>query len=415
MNSIKRRSLWPIFLTIFIDLLGLGMVLPVFALLFLDPIQGILPVTYTFNAKALTLGLLVAAYPFAQFFTAPILGGLSDHYGRKKVLIVSLLGTAVGYIVFAIGVITHNIPLLFVGRVVDGITGGNICVAYSAIADISTDATKTKNFGLVGVAFGLGFILGPAIGGHLSNASFVSWFNYATPFVFAGVLSALNTLFIHRFFTETLHTRINTKISLWSGMINLRQAFQLRNLRVILSVVFLLSCGFTIFTQFFQVFLIDRFHFNQVQIGNVFAYLGIWIAISQGLLIRPLARYLSPRRILVISSFFMALLLPLVLLPDKVSVLLYTLPLLAIFQGLAQPSYTTIVSQLADENSQGEMLGINQSIQSVTQVIPPVVAGAAAAIDVQLPIIIGGVAIFIAWLLFVYAFKPVRERKFVEI
>jgi DHA1 family tetracycline resistance protein-like MFS transporter len=415
MARFKQRSLWPIFLTIFIDLLGLGMVLPVFALLFLDPVQGILPATYSFSNKALILGLLVAAYPFAQFFTAPILGGLSDHYGRKKVLVLSLLGTAVGYAIFAIGVIEHNIPLLFIGRVIDGITGGNICVAYSAIADISTDKDKSKNFGLVGVAFGLGFILGPAIGGHLSNASLVSWFTYATPFVFAGVLAALNTLFIHWFLPETLHTRINTKISLWSGMINLRQAFRLRNLRVILSVVFLLSCGFTVFTQFFQVFLIDRFHFNQVQIGNVFAYLGIWIAISQGLLIRPLAKFLSPRKILVISSFFMALLLPLVLLPDKVSVLLYTLPLLAIFQGLAQPSYTTIISQLADENSQGEMLGINQSIQSVTQVIPPVVAGAAAAVDVQLPIIIGGVAVFVAWLLFVYAFKPVRERKFVEI
>lgn len=409
------KALVPIFLTVFIDLLGLGMVIPIFALLFLDPVKGILPPSYSFAGKAMVLGLLVATYPFIQFFSAPLLGALSDRYGRKRILLLSQLGTTVGYVAFAAGIYTHNIPLLFLSRAIDGFTGGNISVATSAIADISSQETKTKNFGLIGAAFGVGFILGPVLGGRLADTSLVPWFSYATPFLFAAHLSAIDVLIIQRILPETLHTRVNTPISVTTGFRNIYRAFQIKSLRAIFAVIFLLACGFNIFAQFFQVFLIDRFHFNQVQIGNTFAYLGIWIALSQGVLIRPLADRFRPRVLLVVSSFFMALLLPLVLLPNKTSVLFYMLPLLALFQGIAQPSTTAIISNLTHENSQGEIIGINQSVQSLTQTIPPIVAGAVAAVDVQLPIIIGGLAVFLAWIIAVYFFKGKEKVKFEEI
>lgn len=411
----KRNTLLPIFLTIFIDLLGFGMVIPVFALLFLDPTHGILPNDFSFATKALILGFLTASYPIAQFFGAPILGALSDRLGRKKVLVFSLLGTAVGYILFAIGIWQKNIPLIFASRMLDGFTGGNFSVATSAIADISSGKDKVKNFGLVGVAFGLGFILGPVVGGRLSDASLVSWFDFSTPFLFAGLLATINTIFVYFWFKETLHTKIDTRVSWLTGFHNLKRAFELKDMRVILLTVFLLACGFNIFAQFFQVYLIDKFQLDQVQIGNIFAYLGLWIAISQGLIIRPLAAWFSAKKILSISLLIMAVSLPAVLMPDKVWVLFVTLPFLAVFYGLTQPSSTTIVSDLTTEDSQGEVMGINQSIQAVTQAIPPIVAGVVASIDVQLPIIVGGISVFLGWLIFTFMFKPTKKEQFTEV
>ena len=171
----KKFSIGTIFFTVFLDLLGLGIIIPILPALLLDPINGILKVTYSFSTRTLIYGFLIAAYPIAQFFGAPILGALADQKGRKKLLLLSLVGTVGGYAIFILGILTSNLYLLFLGRIVDGFTGGNISIAQSAIADVSTPETKSRNFGLIGMAFGLGFIIGPYIGGKLSDSAIVSW------------------------------------------------------------------------------------------------------------------------------------------------------------------------------------------------------------------------------------------------
>ena len=153
--NIKKNAIIPIFFTVFLDLLGLGIVIPVLPAVILDPSAGLLPMSYAFATRTLIYGFLIASYPLAQFFGAPILGTLADKYGRKKLLLVSLLGTMFGYILFAMGIVTGNIFLLFGGRLIDGFTGGNISIAQSAIADISDETNKSRNFGLIGMAFGL--------------------------------------------------------------------------------------------------------------------------------------------------------------------------------------------------------------------------------------------------------------------
>ena len=148
-------------------------------------------------------GFLVAVFPIMQFFATPILGQLSDRYGRKPVLALSLAGTALGYALFAVGIILRNIPLLFVARALDGITGGNLSVAQAAIADVTSPQDRTKNFGMIGAAFGVGFIIGPFLGGVLADPSVVSWFNAATPFWFAAILASANTAQVLFQFDET--------------------------------------------------------------------------------------------------------------------------------------------------------------------------------------------------------------------
>lgn len=394
----KKQSILPIFVTVFIDLLGVGIVIPILAPLFLS--GNLFPVDFALESRLILLGLLIASYPIAQFFGAPILGALSDRHGRKKILMISLFGRFIGYLLMALGVYLDHIYLLFFSRIIDGFTGGNISIALSAMADMSDEKSKAKNFGLIGMAFGLGFILGPFIGGKLADPNLVSWFNYATPYLFAAILTIFNILLVVFMFKETLQTKINSKISLATGFHNIKKAFSMPNLRNMFVVIFLLTLGFNFFTQFFQVFLIEKFQFTQSQIGNLFGYLGFWVAVTQGVVTRYLAKKFTPVQVFSVSALMLSLTLPLLLVPKVPHYLLYIIPFIALFNGLTQPNSTAIVSNLSDKESQGEILGINQSIQSLGMAIPPIIAGFVVALHPSLPIILSSFFIFISWIVF---------------
>ena len=405
-----RTSLFPLFFTVFLDLLGLGIVIPIFAPLFLDPVGGLFSFQTGLSTRTMLLGFLLAVYPLAQFFGAPFLGALSDRFGRKKILQLSLLGTLFGYLLLAAGILLKSLPLLFIARAIDGFTGGNISIAQSSISDLSDEKSRTRNFGFIGMAFGLGFIIGPFIGGKLADPTILSWFNYATPFWFAAILAGINLVLVQLRFRETLHSRRETHLNLLTGFRNNGRALSLPNARTMFLVVFLLAFGFNFFTQFFQVFLIQKFQFTQSQIGDLFAYIGLWIAVTQGLINRPLSRRLEPQQILSFSALLLAVALPLLLLPSQSSFLFFLLPLVAIFQGLTQPSSLSIVSGLCDEKAQGQILGINQSFQSLAQAIPPIIAGFIVSLDQNLPILVAGVSVLAAWVLFLVYRAGVRRR-----
>ena len=154
----KARTLPVVFAIILVDMLGVGILIPVIPLLLTDPAYPY-HLGLSMRSGLITLGLLMATFPLLQFFATPILGQLSDRVGRKPVLIISIIGTSLSYVVFAIGIITKNVPLLFASRALDGITGGNIAVAQAAIADSTTPENRAKSFGIIGAAFGIGFIV----------------------------------------------------------------------------------------------------------------------------------------------------------------------------------------------------------------------------------------------------------------
>lgn len=405
-----------IFLTVFIDLLGVGIIIPVLAPLFLDPMSGILPVDYqaVFFTRQLLLGLLISAYPLAQFFGAPILGAMSDRFGRRRVLLLSLIGTCIGYLFFGSGIALASIVILFISRIVDGFTGGNISIALSAIADISDPKEKAKNFGLIGMAFGLGFILGPYIGGKLADPTLVSWFTHSTPFWFAALLTLVNIFLVMFRFPETLKNRINTPISALTGFRNIAKACRMQNLRTMFIVVFLLTIGFNFFTQFFQVYLIEKFNYTIGDIGNLFAYIGLWIAFAQGFVTRIIGKKFSPQQIMSVSCVVLSAALLVLIIPDKSIALLFILPFVAVSNGLTQPNSTAIISNLSDRKSQGEILGINQSIQSLGMAIPPVIAGMIVTIDKVLPIFLASCFVFLAWIVFLFFFNGKKTEKFQE-
>jgi DHA1 family tetracycline resistance protein-like MFS transporter len=418
-NKSDKQLLIPVFLTVFIDLLGATLVLPILAPLFLDLQHGIWPIDISslsnpakdipsiIRERTFIFGLLIASFPLAQFFGAPLLGAWADKAGRKKVLTISLMGTLIGYILFAIGVHQHWVWLLFAARILDGFTGGNISIAFSAISDVSTPETKTKNFGLIGMAFGLGFIIGPYIGGKLSDPNLVSWFNFETPFWFAAILCLVNIILVLRFFFETLKTPSTKPIDLLQGFRNIAAAVNKPHLRKIFLVVFLVTFGFSIFTQFLQVFLIQKFSFSQSDIGDYFAFIGICIAITQGFITRLISKRLKPEMAVSIFMFTLAIALVLILFPGQ-SMYLYLLsPLIAVSQGVMSPNLQTIVSNSGGPQEQGEILGMNQSVQSLAQGIPPIVAGIVVSINMYLPITLAAAFTLMAW----FAFYIYRQSK----
>lgn len=408
----KKFSLSPltiVFLIVFFDLLGFGILIPVIPQLLANPMSSefLLPSNYSLETGFILLGFLTAIYAFGQFVANPILGELSDKYGRKKVLALCLAGTSLSYVVFAYAILTKNLPLLFISRFFDGITGGNIAVAQAVIADITKPQDRAKNFGLIGAAFGLGFILGPYIGGKLSDPSVVSWFNSATPFWFAAILGALNLVAVLMFLPETLKNRKDQlKLHLLQSFQNIAKAVRMPDLRVLFTTNFLFQGGFTFFTTFAAVFMISRFGFTQGNVGDYFSYIGIWIAFAQAVVTRFVSARFGEGQILRWSMLFVAVF---ILSYHSVhsSYWLYLIgPFFAIAMGLTNANLLSLVSRSAKPESQGEVLGISASVQALAQTIPAALSGyIASSIGATTPLVVAAVTIGIAGVFFIFFFR----------
>lgn len=394
-----------VFITVFIDLLGVGIIIPIFVPLIVANTHGMLPADISPAKLNLIYGLLTATFPFFQFFGAPILGTLADKYGRKKILQFSLIGTLIGYVLFALAIQYKVLWLLFVARAVPGFMGGNISIVTAALADISKPEERAKNFGLIGMAFGLGFILGPFLGGMLASKDVCSYFTYSTPLWFTALLTLLNIYYVAKQFPETFKPSARGKVSLLTGINNIRKAIGMVNMRVILLTVFLQAFGFSFFMQFNQVFLNTKFHFEEKEIGLFFGYIGLWIAVTQGLIIRYVGSRFKAPQILRVSLLGLAITIVAILLPRQWWMLLLVNPFIAIFQGLSQPNQTSIVSSMTPPESQGEMLGIQQSIASLAFTIPPLIAGFIVSIDYRLPMLAAAAVTLLAWANFYFRYR----------
>ncbi len=419
-SMLERRALPIILFTVFLDVLGVGILIPVIPQLVYTIFQ---PAGYSLNESLIMLGWLTAIFPLMQFVATPILGQLSDRFGRKPVLGFSLFGTGLGYILFAIGIITKNIPLLFAARALDGVTGGNISVARATIADVSPPEHRTKNFGLIGAAFGIGFVFGPYLGARLAapNTSFFglfdtpSWFSSATPFWFTAILSFVNVALLLAILPET-HKHINDKLKIaWTKSLgNIKKAATSPALRVIFTSEFLFWGGFTFFTTFFQILLIQKLDFKVNNVGDFFAYIGIWIALTQGLITPILAKRFKNHQILRVAFLGTAVALMLQLIPNNTTQLLLFAPLIAIFNGLVMANVSALVSLTAGPENQGEVLGVEASVQALAQAIPAIIAGYVATMGINMPVIVGSATVFVGWLVFVIFYKPPKEVELKE-
>ena len=351
-----------IFLIVFIDLIGFGMVIPVLPIYANNP---------PFVASPYEIGWLVSIYSWMQFVFAPILGKLSDKYGRRPVLFVSLIGSVIGYIVLGLA---NTVLLLLVGRIISGITGGNISAAQAYIADVTKKEDRAKGMGMFGAAFGLGFVLGPAIGGITSK------YGVHVPFFIAAALSAVAAIAVYFLLPESLKARPDIDTVERPGRIaelfnTLREVkFGTINLNY-----FLLVTAFSIMTYAFVLYTSFEFGYTAEQNGYLFAFVGLAAVIGQGLLFSPLVKRFGETRLTVVGCALMAIALFMIpfVTPQTMGLagLLLVCALLAFGNSLASPSLTSIASKITHEHHQGHALGIMASGASLARAIGPTIGG----------------------------------------
>jgi len=358
----KRSPLIVIFTTVFIDLVGFGIVIPVLPFY----AEGTI-----FNATPRTVGFLFASYSIMQLVFSPILGRLSDRYGRRPVLFISIIGTGVGFLILGFA---QTVFMLFVGRILDGITGGNISTAQAYIADITTKENRAKGMGLVGAAFGLGFIFGPAIGGILSR-----W-GIHIPFFFAGGLCFANAILLYFTLPETVTKDHPARQSAAGGrgLSQLLQSFKDPRLAFVLTIYFLFIVAFSIMTTSFSLYTMFRFGYDAQHTGYLFAYVGLIAVVIQGGLIGKLVKRFGELPLVIFGAFCFAVSLFAVPFVGPVAgglgALLIGGGVFSMGNSLATPALTSLASKSVGPADQGTVLGVTQSVASLARAVGPSLA-----------------------------------------
>ena len=343
------RPLLIIFLTIFVNLVGFGIIIP------LLPFYA-----ETFGASPIVIGLLFAVFSLCQLAAAPALGDLSDRYGRRPILIFSLAGTVVSFVMLALA---HSVVMLFAARIVDGLSGGNISTARAYVADVTAPKDRTKAYGLIGAAFGLGFILGPALSGILSRIS------YTAPIWAAAGLTLVATAMAWLWLPETVH-RANAGAG--NPFSYLPDLWRRPLVRRILMVDFVYWLSFAIFQTTFALFAARRFGFDVPKTGYFFAAFGILGAVVQGGLIRPIVHRLGDKRTFLLGLGFGAAGCVAVAAAHTVATFALALVPLALGIGFGHPTMSSLVSLAARGDEQGRVQGAASAVESLGRTIGPV-------------------------------------------
>ena len=354
----KNKPLASIFLIVFIDMLGFGLILP------------LLPYyAESFGASDTVVGLLVASYAASQLIGAPILGRLSDRFGRRLILLLSLFGTLLGFLLLGFA---QTLVILFAARILDGLTGGNISVAQAYISDVTDAKNRSKGLGMIGAAFGLGFIIGPASGGLLSQ-----W-GYAVPAFVAAGLVTINLLMVTLWLPESLppekrETSANKRpaVTLSALMEALKRPFT----GSLLITRFFFGLAFAIFQTIFALYALRRFNLNAQQTGFILTYVGVLAAIVQGGLVGRLNQRYRDDILITFSVALMALSLLGWALAPSVVVLLIVLAPTSFAGGILNTVLSSALTKAVEPQEIGGVLGLSASIESATRVLAPTLGG----------------------------------------
>jgi multidrug resistance protein len=347
----SRSILVVVFLTVFIDLVGFGIVIPLLPLY-----------AKTHAPSPLVLGLLMASFSAMQFFFAPILGRLSDRFGRRPIVLFSLLGTVVSYLLFALA---HTIPGLFASRLLAGITGGNIAAVQAIIADVTPPEERARGMALVGMAFGLGFIFGPAIGGLAVQLG------EAGPGLFAASLSAIAFLWAFFRLPETRPAVAAPRPTTFLPVAALVRTFRRPGIGVFLLLSALTTTAFANFEGTFSLFLSLTFLLPPEKVAGAFVAVGVLGVLVQGGLIRPLVKRFGEVRLLIAGAALVLAGFLALLGARTLAALVPAVGILGVGIGITNPALSGVVSRRTSASEQGEVLGAFQSMAALGRVVGP--------------------------------------------
>jgi len=357
-EAASKRALTFLFLTVFIDLVGVGILVPVAPYL-----------VRRYNTDAFAVGMLAATFSAAMFFASPLLGLWSDRAGRRPVLLISLLGSGIGYYLYGIG---GSLAVLFVSRLIDGFTGGNYSIAQAYIADVTLPQDRAKSFGLIGAAFGLGFVFGPAISGLLAKISIEA------PAYAAGTLAVANTGFGFFALPESLPPEKRRATAFRPRDLDplgpMIGYFRRPNLNLLLWAVFAFNFAHSGMVSNLAVYTLNRHHWGPEQNAWMFVYLGVASAIAQGWLVRRLIARIGETPLAKWGPIASVVAMVAIAYAPTGAWVVAGMTIYA-FGGAAGPAIQNAISQHASADEQGTLLGVVQSVASLTRIFGPLWAG----------------------------------------
>lgn len=355
----RSSPMIPIFLIVLVDVLGMTIILP------------LLPFySESLGATPFTVGMIVAVYGLAQFIAGPILGQASDKVGRKKILVISQIGTFIGFIMLAL---SHNLFFIFLARIIDGLTAGNISVAQAYISDVTEPKDRTRAFGLLGSAFSLGFIIGPALSGFLAK------YGAHVPIFLAAALSLVSII-------ATMTILPNSEIIASSeprnkyATKNIQKYFHVKELAPLLLQFFAFVFAFTFFMSGFAMFLGEKFffegkHFGAQQVGWIFTFIGCMSLIVQMGFLKKLSDSFGEKKLVFIGFITMGIGYFFIGEISTISFLLAALIINTFGSSVLRPTITSQITKIVPRDQQGAVLGVTQSLQSFAQIVAPLIGG----------------------------------------
>ena len=354
----SNKRLFSIILIVFIDLLGFSLILP------------LLPYyAQTFKASQTVTGLLIASYAVMQLIGAPILGRLSDRFGRRPILLISVLGTFIGFLLLGFA---NALWILFASRIIDGLTGGNLSIAQAYISDVTDEKNRSKGLGMIGAAFGLGFIIGPVTGGLLSQ-----W-GYAVPAFAAAAISLINLILIYAWLPESLTQEKRSQMTEKRPAVTLQAllvAFKRPFTGSLLITRFFFGLAFAIFQTIFSLYALAKFNLTARDTGFILTYVGILSVVVQGFLVGRLTGWFREDVLIVASVVLMGISLLGWALTPSVFWLYVVMTPTALAGGLLNTLLSSTLTKAVAPQEIGGILGLSTAVESSTRIFAPILGG----------------------------------------
>lgn len=404
-------SMLPLFMVLLIDGMGLGLLFPIINSIIIEPQAGFLAPNISIGLRDFYYGLTIGCFMICWFFGATILGDLSDRVGRKRSLMICLLGSFSGYLISAIAIFIKSFWLLIAGRVVAGFTAGSQPIAQAAIVDISTEEHKARNIGFILLASSIGFVLGPLCGGVLSDPRIISWFNFTTPMYFAAFISLLNAALLQLSFQETFdHAKLDKpiKIKLLRAVEIFISAFKHVDLKHYSLVLLVMIFGWSNYFSFISLYLTQVYQYSNMQNSLFLAVMGLGFSLGCGFLTDYCTKRYQHNLIVVVALFFTAVEVGITLIAQNEWVVWLMVFCIGSSLSLAYSTLIAIFSNLVSADEQGWVMGVTGSIMALCFGITSLFTGVIAQMGATLPLILAVIGLAGSATLLLLLAKPQR-------
>ncbi|QGW89111.1 MFS transporter [Enterobacter asburiae] len=406
----KPNIIWYLVLVALFDFIGLGMVVAIFPHMMITDAASLFPDSWDHQQKVIMLGVFLAIYPLGQFFGASILGKMSDIYGRRRMMLITLAGTAGAFAASAFAVVIASAGLLLLSRLLAGMMAGNVAIAQASMADISEPGNKTKNLTMIQTALGLAWVIGPPSGGWLTNFNLGHFSGYMTPFIMMTAIFVMLFIYTLVVYPDTLKTHTEEKINVFSGLVQIAKAYSHVELRMAFLIWTVFVAGWWLFESFLPAYLLDIYRFTSFEIGSFLASMGATYALFQYMVVRHVAKVARSENMvkysLVVSSLA-------VIAISFVNDLIYLHVLITLFvtsMGFALTGLISTISNLATESEQGEIMGSISSIQALATLIVMLLGGFLDTTNIRVTVISGGGLLLMSWILFIVHLSSLNRK-----